>query len=142
MVLTLITSAALSGCGGGEPGLARVSGTVTYKGKPVTPGEVFFTPEEPGKRGAKGILDSSGRFTLTTFENGDGAYSGKHKVSVISQGPDKPVPPKMKDRMMPEDMQGSGDLLVPRKYVSSQTSGLNADVVEGKSNSFDFDLQD
>lgn len=135
--LVLLTA----GCGG-EPGLARVKGRITYKGKPVAKGEVFFTPEEAGKRGAKGILDSDGYYSLTTYENGDGAYVGKHKVSVISQGPDKPIPPKMKGRMMEEDMQGSGDPLIPKKYFSAQTSGLTTEVADGKTNSLDFELQD
>ncbi|MFM7318436.1 MAG: hypothetical protein ACKO5E_15940 [bacterium] len=130
----------LAGCGG-EPGLARVKGRITYKGKPVEKGEVFFTPEEPGKRGARGIIDSSGNYALSTYESGDGAYVGKHRVNVISQGPDKPIPPKMKGRMMEEDMQGTGDPLIPRKYFSAQSSGLSADVANS-SNQFDFDLQD
>ncbi len=136
-----LTIGFVSGCGG-EPGLARVKGRITYKGAPVATGEVFFTPEEPGKRGAKGILDSNGEYSLTTYETGDGAYTGKHKVSVIAQGPDKPIPPKMKGRMMEEDMQGSGDPLIPRKYFSAQTSNLSAEVSEGKTNVVDFDLQD
>lgn len=139
--LAVALFATIPGCGG-EPGMARVKGRITYKGKPVTTGEVFFTPEEAGKRGAKSVIDSSGNYVLTTYERGDGAYSGKHKVSVISQGPDKPIPPKMKGRMMEEDMQGTGDPLIPRKYFSVQTSGLGAEVVDGKSNIFDFDLQD
>lgn len=139
--LTIIVIVALAGCGG-EPGLARVKGRVSYKGAPVTTGEIFFTPEEPGKRGSKGLIGSDGSYALTTFDNGDGAYVGKHKVSVIAQGPDKPVPPKMKDRMLPEDMQGTGDPLVPRKYFSTQSSGLSADVAAGTTNVIDFDLQD
>lgn len=130
----------IAGCGG-EPGLARVSGRISYIGKPLEKGEVFFTPEEPGKRGARGIIDSSGNYTLSTYDSGDGAYVGKHKVNIIAQGPDKPVPPKMKGRMMEEDMQGSGDPLIPRKYFSTQTSGLSADVAN-KANQIDFDLQD
>lgn len=141
LMLSIATTIVVSGCGG-EAGLARVKGRITYKGQPVTTGEVFFTPEEAGKRGAKGVLDSDGYYVLSTLGNGDGAYVGKHKVSVIAQGPDKPIPPKMKGRMMEEDMQGSGDPLVPRKYFNAQTSGLTADVADGTSNVFDFDLQD
>lgn len=141
MALTLTIAAAMSGCGG-EAGLASVKGRVTYKGQPVTTGEIFFTPDEPGKRGAKGVIGSDGYYTLGTFGNGDGAYVGKHKVSVISQGPDKPIPPKMKNRMLEEDMQGTGDPLVPKKYFSPQSSGLTADVADGKSNVIDFELKD
>ena len=131
----------VAGCGG-EPGLAGARGRVTYNGKPVTSGEVHFSPEEPGKRGAHGDIDSDGYYKLGTFTPGDGAYVGKHKVSVVAVGPDKPVPPKMKGKMMPEDMQGSGNPLVPRRYFSPDTSGLSADVEAGGSNDFPFELKD
>jgi hypothetical protein len=48
----------------------------------------------------------------------------------------------MKGRMMEEDMQGSGDPLIPKKYFSAQTSGLTTEVADGKTNSLDFELQD
>jgi hypothetical protein len=37
-------SVILSGCGGVEP-MAQVSGTVTFKGKPIPAGNVMFTPD-------------------------------------------------------------------------------------------------
>ncbi|MFO0954367.1 MAG: hypothetical protein U0835_25055 [Isosphaeraceae bacterium] len=141
LTLPLLLALAPVGCGG-EPGLAAARGRITYKGQPVSKGEVFFSPEEPGKRGAQGTLDENGYYTLGTFGPGDGAYVGKHQVSIVSQGADKPIPPKMKGKMMEEDMQGSGDPLIPRKYFSPATSGLTAEVVSGGSNTFDFDLKD
>ncbi len=140
-LVVLILPLGLAGCGG-EPGVVKASGKVSYKGQPVPSGTVFFTPETPGKRGAQGTIDSSGNFTLGTYATNDGAYSGKHKVTVVAQGPDKPVPPKMKGKMMPEDMQGSGDPLVPKKYFSPGTSDLSAEVTEGGKNYFEFELKD
>ena len=139
--LSLFLTPALPGCGG-EPGLARVRGRVTYKGQPVTQGDVFFSPEGGGTRGAQGKLDADGSYSLGTYAPGDGAYIGKHKVSVVAQGADKPIPNKMKGKMLAEDMQGTGDALVPRKYFSPESSGLSAEVKEGRSNVFDFDLKD
>ncbi len=131
----------LPGCGGHE-GLAPVSGTVTYKGKPVTSGEVSFVPETTGARGALGTLDAQGNYELGTFDPGDGAYVGTHRVTVVSVGPDKPVPAKKKGKMMEDEMQGSGDPLIPRRYFSPATSDLKAEVVEGKNNVINFDLKD
>jgi hypothetical protein len=142
MALTLAMTLGIVGCGGGEPGVTPVSGRVTYKGQPVTTGEVFFSPEHSGARGAQGKLDSSGNYTLGTFDARDGAYAGAYKVSIIAQGPDKPIPAKKVGKMLEEDMQGTGDPLIPRKYFNAETSGLKADVVAGKSNTFDFDLTD
>ncbi len=141
MLSTLTLTTWASGCGG-DPGLGRVSGRITYKGEPVPGGTVFFSPEEAGKRGAQGPIDSDGNYTLGTFDTGDGAPAGRHRVSVVAQGPDKPIPAKMKGKMMEEDMQGTGDPLVPRKYFSAESSGLTAEVVGGQSNTFDFELTD
>lgn len=77
----------LTGCGGGEQlEVAPVTGTVTCNGKPITSGSVSFTPisEEakgmPGKP-AFGDIGSDGTFVLTTYEEGDGAVIGKHRVT-------------------------------------------------------------
>ncbi|MGE3821147.1 MAG: hypothetical protein AB7I30_17175 [Isosphaeraceae bacterium] len=136
-----LTTWLLAGCGG-EPGMTRVNGRVTYKGEPVPSGTVYFSPDEPGQRGAQGPLDSNGYYSLGTFQPGDGAYVGKHKVSIVAQGPDKPIPAKMKGKMMEEDMQGTGDPLIPRKYFSAEQSGLEAEVTDRGPNTFNFELTD
>jgi len=131
----------LAGCGG-EPGLVAVQGRVTYKGQPVSKGDVYFSPTQAGARGAQGTLESDGSYRLGTLAPGDGAYVGTYKVSIVSRGPDKPIPAKQAGRMMPEDMQGTGDPLIPRHYFSPESSRLEAAVDAGKSNTFDFDLTD
>jgi uncharacterized GH25 family protein len=78
------------GCGSSnEYETTRVSGLVTCQGKPVANATVNFTPvpEESraaGQRGrvALGHTDKDGRFTLTTYQDGDGAIVGKHVVTV------------------------------------------------------------
>ncbi|SIO20099.1 hypothetical protein SAMN05444166_2960 [Singulisphaera sp. GP187] len=140
--LILAFSIGLAGCGGGEPGLNSVRGRVTYKGQPVTQGEIYFTPDKSGARAAQSPLDSDGRYQLGTFAPKDGAYAGSHKISVVSRGPDKPIPAKKAASMLPEDMQGTGDPLIPRKYFSPETSKLSVEVAPGESNTFDFELTD
>ena len=142
--LTLALAMALgsAGCGGGEPGVIPVSGRITYKGEPVTTGEVYFSPESSSNRGAQGTLDSNGNYTLGTFSANDGAYAGTYKVSVVSRGPDKPIPAKKVGKVLEEDMQGTGDPLIPQKYFTPDASGLKAEVTDGGSNTFDFDLTD
>lgn len=142
LTLTLAMALGSAGCGGGsEPGVNPVSGRVTYKGEPVTTGDVYFSPEGASARGAQGKLDSSGNYSLGTFTAKDGAYAGTYKVSIVSRGPDKPVPKKMVGKMLEEDMQGTGDPLIPKKYFNAETSGLAAEVTSG-SNTFNFDLTD
>lgn len=131
----------LAGCGGHE-GLAPVNGTVRYKGEPLTSGEVRFVPEGTGARGALGPIDAQGHYELSTFDPGDGAYVGSYRVTVVAVGPDKPIPAKRKGKMMQEEMQGSGDPLVPKRYFSPTTTDLKAEVVSGKTNVIDLDLKD
>src|SRR3954453_15047519 len=93
--LVLVTAAlCLFGCGGhpSKPKLGRVSGKVTYNGQPVTKGLVSFVPSGgPGAQtgqAAPGEIGPDGSYTLTTFENGDGAVLGEHKVLVQAREED------------------------------------------------------
>lgn len=139
--LALAAAPGLVGCGG-EPGLVKVTGTITYKGKPVTKGWIYFTPKKGGTRAADSVIDSSGNYRLGTFDVGDGAYPGAYQVSIVSRGDDKEKPTGKKARaVMDEDMQGTGEPLVPKKYFSAETSGLEAEVPSG-GGAFDFKLVD
>src|SRR5215213_7297166 len=87
--LVLVASASLlAGCGGdpSKPKLGRVSGTVTYKGQPVTKGLVTFVPVGGAGattgQSATGEIGKGGSFALSTFANGDGAVLGEHIVLV------------------------------------------------------------
>src|SRR5438128_1712989 len=77
------------GCGSndGRPPLARVSGTVTYKGKPLPGASLAFLPEQPGIRSAISVTDDQGRYKLWTYDAGDGAPVGSHQVTVALRGP-------------------------------------------------------
>jgi hypothetical protein len=70
----------LAGCGGGGPKLVKVSGTLTYKGKPVTNASLDFMPEHG--RPSWGKTDEAGRFTLSYDRTREGAIVGKHKVMI------------------------------------------------------------
>jgi hypothetical protein len=78
------------GCNSNQRPTAPVSGTVIYKGQPVSGGTIVFMPKErsksdafPGKA-ARGVLDSSGRFKLSTYGSFDGAIVGKHTVTYLA----------------------------------------------------------
>jgi hypothetical protein len=143
----LLAVAGISGCGGSDDGrlpTAPVEVTVTYKGKPVEGAVVTFTTLSPPPAFAK--TDAAGVAKLTTYEEGDGAILGSHKVMVVKQefdgvvkeeadteSPDyNPAPgasplPKVKD-------------LLPKKYTLPGTTDLTAEVVSGQ-NKFTFDLK-
>ena len=81
--LLLLTLILCQGCGGGGVDRVDVSGTVTWKGKPVPMGLVFFTPDTAkGNRGPQGFaLIKDGRFD-TRFEKSKGTVTGPHTVMI------------------------------------------------------------
>ncbi len=126
---------AAAGCGGGGTApTAKVTGTVTYNGDPIEGVSVGFIPEGEGGRPASGTTDASGKFTLSTFEAGDGAVLGKHSV-IITEAPDDTG---NEDYSLPDESAKR----FPDKYESPMTSGFEATVEKGKENSFTFDMTD
>ena len=81
-----------SGCGGGGPKYAPVSGVVTLDGKPFGDGVVVFLPKatdgnpNPGRSSA-GETDANGKFVLKTDDLKNGAVVGKHLIKISSRGP-------------------------------------------------------
>lgn len=73
--------AALAGCGSEEK-LYRVSGTVTYNGKPVPKGLIFFDPDgtkgTAGGQGFANIVDGK----YDTAAEGQGVRGGAYAVRV------------------------------------------------------------
>src|SRR5689334_16609887 len=76
----VLTFAFVAGCGSGRPTVALVRGQVTIDGKPVKAGRVMFYPVEG--RAATGPIQPDGNYTLTTYDAGDGALLGSHKVTI------------------------------------------------------------
>ena len=87
----LICCAAVSilfcGCDSRPFETSKVTGRVTLDDKPVSEGTVVFNP--PQGWPARGELDAQGNFTLSTYEDQDGAIVGPHEIVIIAQsGPD------------------------------------------------------
>jgi hypothetical protein len=97
----------------------KVSGTVTFNGKPLAGATVLFSPDDPNKTPAVGKTNDAGDFELSTFIAGDGAALGKYRI-VISTKPEGAI---------------------PAKFGDAKTTGLTAEVKEG-SNEFQFELKD
>ncbi|MCA1685427.1 MAG: hypothetical protein LC745_05475 [Planctomycetia bacterium] len=135
-------SVLLAGCGGdpNKPALGRVSGTVTYQGKPLTTGVVTFVPSSgPGAatgQAASGEINGSGGYSLSTFEPGDGAVLGVHTVTVqaregeIITGQGMPAPGQVVK--VPKS-------LIPERYAKGDTSKLQFEVKPG-SNTYNIEL--
>ena len=78
-LVTLPLLIALAGCGKGDyPEMARVTGTVTYKGKPVPNMMVNFMPTEG--RPSWGKTDADGKYEMVYDSDYKGVKMGHHKV--------------------------------------------------------------
>src|SRR4051794_30930832 len=71
----------LAGCNR-ETRTGFVSGTVRVDGKPITQGTIMFAPAD-GKA-AVGSIGPDGTYVLTTYQMGDGAAVGSHRVSILA----------------------------------------------------------
>jgi hypothetical protein len=144
----------IPGCGGAKSPMGKVSGKVTYKGQPVTKGVINFLPEDKEERAAAGTIGADGRYTLTTYKQGDGAALGRHQVSIVSRdtanlpggsaAPTMTPQEIMKSSQSPENV-GKKTLeekgAIPARYSQPDTSGLSF-VVKAGSNTYDVDLVD
>jgi hypothetical protein len=139
--------AAAAGCGGDKPKWQRpkpvhAGGVVRLNGQPLESALVTFTNPTLGVS-ASGRSDAEGKFTLTTFEQGDGAVPGKYKVSVSKVI----APPGLVDKTAAPVMRRAGAppapqprWLIPKRYGNAETSGLTAEVSEAGSSEIVLEL--
>jgi hypothetical protein len=161
--ITIPAVLAVLGCGDstGLPPRYRVSGTVTYNGKPVEKGTVTFTPAKSEGRAAGGTI-VAGSYSLTTLDPDDGALPGSYKVSIIAKETDtskvelkikKPregaqteAEKKAMATVYPQKVAARAAAmaknLVPAKYSTPETSGLTYEVKDQSDTAANFDLKD
>lgn len=120
----LLLVATVAGCGAQRPE-GTLSGQVTYRGQPVTEGEIQFFSKQGS--GATAQIHPSGHFTV------DGPLLvGDYEVCVVPEVL-HPTPG------IPRPTKKSPD--IPRKARDMKTSGLTVYVKEGK-NETTFELRD
>ncbi|QDU74304.1 hypothetical protein Pan97_13110 [Bremerella volcania] len=128
----ILLSAALAalmvaGCGDGRPAVVKTSGQVFFNGEPLTfKGDGFVQVIPADSRPATGKINpNDGTFTLTTFENGDGAIPGEHPVTILvnALGPG-----------------GQSVNLLPMEYADVATSGLMV-VIDKPTDSLKIELE-
>ncbi|HEY4258858.1 MAG TPA: hypothetical protein VGM98_01805 [Schlesneria sp.] len=124
LVLGLLTTAVLAGCGSSGVPLSAVEGVVLLDGQPLPNAIVEFQPEDrTGKaRPSIGETGPDGKYRLRYSKNQRGAVVGKHKVLITTFSPSGDG--RFKER-------------VPSAYNTSSTLVRE---VERSSNWVDFDL--
>lgn len=132
------------GCGGGvdkeanRPKRAPAAGTVFYKEQPLDGATVIFLPQGHNDA-AVGKTDASGRFTLQTFDPGDGAVPGEYKVTVVKLETTAAAP-RSDDEPVSEEAEPKS--LIPVKYGKPDTSGLTASIPDSGDSNLTFKLED
>jgi hypothetical protein len=104
---------------------------------------VTFVPEDARtRRVASGELAEDGSFTLTTHVRGDGALSGRYRITVISQDVDRSKIPMVGPGipLLDRKHKVTAKELVPRKYGSATTTPLFEEFKP--TNRFEFKLED
>jgi hypothetical protein len=130
--LVMIASLALAGCSQAPP-VYKVSGSVNYRGKPLTTGVVAFHHTDGRSPLVKGDIAADGTFQLTTHRPGDGAAPGEYRVTVTSMTPGKGVEGIDKDYQPPQP-------LIPLKYMRLDETPLTARVQAQDANVIHLDL--
>lgn len=147
-VLGCLFALSACGCGGPKgPPFVPVEGRVTFAGKPVTVGEIFFAPDiSKGADGpmSVGELRTDGSYSLRGPGGRVGAVIGSHRVYLAMPGRQAPVPPLIVDgKEIPQDEPPPASLPrgFPDRLFGPDSSGLTAEVVEGSVNTINFAIE-
>ena len=133
------------GCNASDSRLAPVQGIVIYNGKPVSAAEVRFIGSN-ASRFAVGETDEQGHFSLTTYQPGDGAFIGKHRVTIIKMASSSAASTKSYediDAAMEAEAQRQSisKSALPARYADPKTSDQELEVLPGE-NDFTITLED
>ncbi len=130
MTIAALALASLAACGCGRE-TGKVTGRVTFQGKPVTEGRIMFSDPEYGTY-FTAPLDANGRFEMRTAE-GPGLWVGPYKVTILPSIVDPPIGPAPPPKPRPV-------LNIPARYRDPKTTPISVEV--GASNEpFDFVLE-
>jgi len=133
--LAMVLPALVIGCGGGGgPEMAKVTGKVTYQGKPLTKGTISFISTDPNRANANSVIGPDGSYSLQTTNPGDGAVVGEYKIIVSD------IDPNALNTPAPGEPVKKQERVIPEKYENPDASGLTRKVERG-SNSFDIALE-
>ncbi|MCA9190136.1 MAG: hypothetical protein KDB03_00175 [Planctomycetales bacterium] len=160
---------AVAGCGGdNRPATYPVSGVVTLDGKPVQGASISFTSIGEGVQPAVAQTDADGKYSLTTFESGDGAMEGVFQVTATKYHTEAgenpygaPTQSTGEQKEMSLDDQyanfdanygakdagparsrkpGTTTNELPKRYANGSTSGLEYTVTPEGKHTFDIPL--
>ena len=121
----------LSGCGDGKPKRYKVTGTVTFDGKPIEKGEILISPVDGrGRPDAGRIINGSYEFKVT---------DGEKRVEITASSTD----PELVGELPKVEGMAPG-INIPREYIPeryNESSELRVTIEPNNSNEYSFDLE-
>lgn len=140
--LAVMSTLTWAGCGrSGLPETATVHGRITHQGNPVAEAKIMFQPDQG--RPATAVTGPDGAYRLTTFNDGDGAVLGPHRVTIQATRITGPEQPRSFEEEMKNVGQSTGtpsvEWLVPEEYARIDSTPLKAEVHRGD-NEVNFEL--
>jgi hypothetical protein len=129
-----------SGCGGvtNRPKPVAAEGVLTFEdGKPVAEATIVFLPDDTKSPKASGLTGKDGSFSLTTYNQNDGAVPGDYKIIVTKSNFVEDAPKEGGDRIkrmkeyFEKSKQPKEKGVVPAVYGNPKTSPLKWRVESG-----------
>jgi hypothetical protein len=105
-----------AGCSQNDAGVGRVTGTVTFRGEPLTSGDVTFVCPNGETRG--GSLTPKGAYTV------DNIPAGPVKIAIYARG-------RVPKGFMTKNAEKNAYVAIPSKYADPEKSGLIYQVKPG-----------
>ena len=144
-----LTVGFMVGCGGTENPypVYKTTGVIMHNNKPLGYATVIFYPEDETMQAAHAMTEEDGSFTLTTFDEGDGAGAGNYKVTVERmEGADEPFEPTPIDQDESEAFSEEGARIpksvIPTDYGDPEQTSLEAQVTADGDNEFSFTIEE
>jgi hypothetical protein len=127
----------ICGCGrddvpANRPAVAKVIGTVRFKGEPLPNAQLTFYPRGAGDFGTA-LSEKNGQFTVSTYDRFDGAVLGFHNVTV-EVFPEGPMVPGFEEEYRKKSP-------IPLKYMNRETTPLTVEV-QKSGNNFDLEIKE
>jgi hypothetical protein len=148
LLLLILVAIWIPGLGGSATGLkpSRVTGRVTYQGRPLTTGTLIFMPSDRrGNDWAAAQIESDGRFALSSQQAREELPAGRYSMFFVFR-PEDSSATKLQINRRADDEEASDHLAdptppIPVRYTNPETSGLWIDLAKGP-NRIEIDLRD